>query len=65
MSPRLGSEDGRRSQATMKRCECMGKHERLDEDACPEDQRVLDLAQTKAAHTTNKQVADRKVEEAP
>ena len=43
----------------------MGKHKRHDQDACPEDERVLDLAKIKAAHTTYKQVADSKVEEAP
>jgi len=31
----------------------------------PEDERVLGLAQIKAAHATDKQVADGKVEEAP
>jgi len=45
-------------------CERVGKHERHDEDARPEDERVLGLAQIKAAHTTDKQVADGKVEEA-
>jgi hypothetical protein len=49
----------------MKRRESVGKHERLDEDSRPEDEHVLCLAQIKAADTTNKQVANRKVEEAP
>jgi hypothetical protein len=43
----------------------MGKHERHDQDARPKDERVLGLAQIKAAHTTDKQVADGKVEESP
>jgi hypothetical protein len=43
----------------------MGKHERYDQDARPEDEHVLGLTQIKAAHTTYKQVADGKVEEAP
>ena len=49
----------------MEPCERVGKHERHDEYARPEDERVLGLAQIKAAHTTDKQVADGKVEEAP
>ncbi len=49
----------------MEPCERAGSHERHDEDACPEDERVLGLAQIKAAHATDKQVADGKVEEAP
>jgi hypothetical protein len=53
------------SQAPVEPCERVGKHERHDEDARPEDERVLGLAQIKAAHTTDKQVADGKVEEAP
>jgi hypothetical protein len=50
------------SQAPVEPCERLGKHERHDEDARPEDERVLGLAQIKAAHTTDKQVADGKVE---
>ena len=53
------------SQAPVEPCEGVGIHERHDEDARPEDERVLGLAQIKAAHTTEKQVADGKVEEAP
>ena len=53
------------SQAPVEPCERVGIHERHDEDARPEDERVLGLAQIKAAHTTDKQVADGKVEEAP
>ena len=49
----------------MQPCERVGKHERHNEDARPEDERVLGLAQIKVAHTTNQQVADGKVEEAP
>ena len=43
-------------------CERVGKHERHNEDARTEDQRVLGLAQIKAANTTNKQVANGKVQ---
>ena len=49
----------------MEPSERAGKHERHDEDARPEDEHVLGLAQIKAAHTTDQQVADGKVEEAP
>ena len=49
----------------MEPSERAGKHERHDEDACPKDERVLGLAQIKAAHPTDKQVGDGKVEEAP
>jgi len=53
------------SQAPVEPCERVCQHDRHDEDARPEDERVLGLAQIKAAHTTHKQVADGKVEEAP
>ena len=53
------------SKAPVEPCERVGKHERHDEDSRPEDERVLGLAQIKAAHSTEKQVADGKVEEAP
>ena len=49
----------------MESCERVGIHERDDEDARPEDERVLGLAQIKGAHTTDKEVADGKVEDAP
>jgi hypothetical protein len=42
----------------------VGKHERHGEDARPEDERVLRLAQIKAAQTTDKDIAQGKVEEA-
>src|SRR5271165_5918899 len=50
--------DSTRSQAPVEPSERVGKHQRHDEDARPEDERVLGLAQIKAAHTTDKQVAD-------
>jgi hypothetical protein len=43
----------------------MGKHERHNKDARPEDECMLSLAQIKAAHTADKQIADGKVEESP
>ena len=39
----------------MEPCERVGKHERHNEDASPEDERVLGLAQIKAAPTTDTQ----------
>ncbi|MGA7289183.1 MAG: hypothetical protein WBX02_13865 [Terriglobales bacterium] len=52
-------------QAPVEPSERVGKHERHDEDAGPEDERMLGFAQIKAANTTDKQIADGKVEEAP
>ena len=49
----------------MEPCERVGIQERHDDDARPEDERVLGLAQIEAAHTTDKQVGDGKVEQAP
>jgi len=45
--------------------ECVGEHERHDQDARPEDEHVLGLAQIEAADTADEHVADCKVEEAP
>ena len=49
----------------METSERVGKHDRHDEDARPEDEHMLGLAQIKAAHTADEQVADGKVEQAP
>jgi hypothetical protein len=53
------------SQAPVELRKRVGKHDRHDEDARPQGERVFGLAQIKAAYTTDKQVADGKVEEAP
>jgi hypothetical protein len=53
------------SQTPVESCKRVGKHDRHDQDARPEDERVRGLTQIKGAHTTYKQVADGKVEEAP
>jgi len=53
------------SLASVEPCERVGKHERHDEDARPEDEHVLGLAQIKAARTTDQQVGDGKVEKTP
>ena len=53
------------SQPPVESSEGVGKHYRHDEDARAEDEHVPVLAQTEAADTTNEQVADGKVEEAP
>ena len=53
------------SQASVEPCECVGIQERHNDDARSEDDGVLGLAQIEAAHTTDKQVADGEVEEAP
>jgi hypothetical protein len=45
--------------------ERVGIQKRNDEDARSEDERVLALAQIKAAHTTDKQVAEAKIEKPP
>jgi len=50
---------------TVKPSECVGKHERHDQDARPQDEDVLRLAQIETADTTDQQVADGKVEQAP
>ena len=49
----------------MEPSETVGKHERHDQDARPEDEHVPGRAQIEAADTTDEQVSDRKVEEAP
>ena len=41
------------------------EHQRLEKNARAEDKYVLVLAQTKAAHATDEQVAECKVEESP
>src|SRR5208337_1724298 len=53
------------SQPSVEPPECVGKHERHDQDARPQDEHVLILAQIEAADTTHEQIADGEVEEAP
>ena len=49
----------------MESSECVGKQQRHDQNARPEDEHVLGFAQIKATDTTDEQVADGEVEEAP
>lgn len=49
----------------MEPSESVRRHQRYDQDARPEDEHVLGLAQIEVADTTDEQVADGKVEEAP
>jgi len=49
----------------MEPSECTGKHQGHDQNARPEDEHVLGVAQIEAANMTDEQVADGKVEEAP
>ena len=45
--------------------ECVGKHERHEQNAHPEGDHMLGLAQIEAADAADEQVGDGKVEEAP
>jgi hypothetical protein len=49
----------------MEPSEIMGKIQRHDHDACPEDEHMSRTAQIEATDTTDEQVADGKIEEAP
>jgi hypothetical protein len=53
------------SQPSVEPSEIVGKIQRHDQDARPEHQHVRGLAQIEAADTTNQEVSDGKVEEAP
>jgi hypothetical protein len=53
------------SQPPVEPSESVREHERHDQDARPEDEHVPGVAQTEVADTTDEQVADGKVEEAP
>src|SRR5580692_6401186 len=53
------------SQSPVEPSECVGKHERLKQDARPEHQHMPGLAQIEAADTTDEHVAHSKIEEAP
>lgn len=53
------------SQPPMEPPENAGKHQRHDQNTRPEDEHVPGIAQIEVADTTNEQVADGKVEEAP
>ena len=49
----------------MKLSECVGKHERHDQDTRPQDEDVQRPAQIETANTADQQIADGKVEQAP
>ena len=49
----------------MQRPKSMSEHQRHDQDARPEDNHVLGLAQIEAADSTDEQVGYDKIEEAP
>src|ERR1019366_10801289 len=53
------------SQPPVEPSECAGKHYRHDQDARPEDEHVLGLAQIETADTADEQVADSQIEKAP
>jgi len=53
------------SQPPVEPSEPTGEHKRHNQDACPQDEHMLRVAQIEIADATNEQVADGKVEEAP
>jgi hypothetical protein len=53
------------SQPSVQRSECIGEHERLDQDARAEDQHVLVLPQAEVTDAADEQIANSKVEKAP
>jgi len=66
-SPLAGPQDSKKaaSQPAVEPTETVSKNERHDQDARPQDDPVQGLAQIEVADTTDEQVANGKVEEAP